>query len=102
MCRKRPQFWQSDNWYILYNNAPAHGSQWVKEFHAKTRTNVLPHPLYSPDLERDIFLLLTVIKLLQGHRFVSSHEVKVASQEALREVAKNGFQLCFQKLCERC
>ncbi|GFX03164.1 hypothetical protein TNCV_1700481 [Trichonephila clavipes] len=48
----------SVNWYLLYDNAPA-------------------------------------------HRFVLSDEVKAASQEALREVAKNGFQLYFQKLCER-
>ncbi|GFV56307.1 hypothetical protein TNCV_1312061 [Trichonephila clavipes] len=39
-------------------------------------------------------------KHLQGRRFVSSHEVKVALQEFLREVAKNGFQLCL-KLYER-
>ncbi|GFU90397.1 transposable element Tc1 transposase [Trichonephila clavipes] len=30
-------------------------------------------------------------------RFVSSDEGKVTSREAFREVAKNGFQLCFQK-----
>ncbi|GFV41703.1 hypothetical protein TNCV_3628541 [Trichonephila clavipes] len=28
-------------------------------------------------------------------------KLKVASQESLREAAKNGFQLCFQKLYER-
>ncbi|GFW62779.1 hypothetical protein TNCV_2625421 [Trichonephila clavipes] len=35
-----------------------------------------------------------------GSRFVTSDEVKVALPEALREVAKNAFQLCFQKLQE--
>ncbi|GFV11727.1 hypothetical protein TNCV_977161 [Trichonephila clavipes] len=40
-------------------------------------------------------------KHVQGRCFVSSDEVKVASQEALREVAKYGFQLCLQKLHKR-
>ncbi|GFU98129.1 uncharacterized protein TNCV_1491511 [Trichonephila clavipes] len=39
--------------------------------------------------------------LRDGLGFVSSYEVKAASQEVLRQVAKNGFQLCFQKLYER-
>ncbi|GFX48239.1 hypothetical protein TNCV_2920561 [Trichonephila clavipes] len=42
--RKWPQFWQSDDWYHLHDNAPTHRSQLVKDFLAKTRTNVLPHP----------------------------------------------------------
>ncbi|GFU85689.1 hypothetical protein TNCV_5126981 [Trichonephila clavipes] len=42
--RKRPQFWQSDDWYHLQNNAPAHRSQMGKEFLAETRTNLFPHP----------------------------------------------------------
>ncbi|GFX54463.1 hypothetical protein TNCV_2593971 [Trichonephila clavipes] len=33
-----------------------------------------------------------------GTTFLSSDEVKAASQEVLREIVKNGFQLCFQKL----
>ncbi|GFX00402.1 DUF4817 domain-containing protein [Trichonephila clavipes] len=48
--RKRPQFWQSDDWHLLNYKAPAHRSQLVKEFFAETSTNVLPHPPCSPDL----------------------------------------------------
>ncbi|GFU83222.1 hypothetical protein TNCV_3738331 [Trichonephila clavipes] len=61
---KQPQCWQSDDWYLLHDNAPTHRSQ-------------------------------------LGRRFVSSDEIKVGSQMFLREVAKIGFQLCFQKLYER-
>jgi len=42
--RKRPQFWQSGDWYLLHDNAPAHRSQLVTQFLAKTHTTVLPHP----------------------------------------------------------
>ncbi|GFY34097.1 hypothetical protein TNCV_4983001 [Trichonephila clavipes] len=36
-------------------------------------------------------------QLRQGSRFVSSDEVKVTSLEALREVAKNGFQKLYKR-----
>ncbi|GFW88265.1 hypothetical protein TNCV_820221 [Trichonephila clavipes] len=36
-------------------------------------------------------------KHLQGRRFVSSDEVKGASQEALREFVKNGFQKLYKR-----
>ncbi|GFT26082.1 mariner Mos1 transposase [Trichonephila clavipes] len=97
------QFWQSDECYLLHDNAPTHRSQLVKEFPAKTLSNVLPYSPYSPYLiQCDFYLFPSMIKHLQERRFVLSDEVKGASQETLREVAKNGFQLCFQKLYERC
>ncbi|GFW18259.1 hypothetical protein TNCV_4007981 [Trichonephila clavipes] len=72
------QFWQSDDWNLLHDKTPAHRSQLVKEFLAKTRTNVLPHPLYSPYLALcDICLFPSMKKHL--HRFVSSDEEKVVS-----------------------
>ncbi|GFU73844.1 histone-lysine n-methyltransferase setmar-like protein [Trichonephila clavipes] len=95
--RKRPQFWQSDDWNFVHNNAPKHRSQLLKGFLTKTRTNVLLYSPYSPDLTPCAFNLFPSIKKhLQERRFVSSDKVKGASQEALREVAKNGFQLYFR------
>ncbi|GFW12279.1 hypothetical protein TNCV_2489231 [Trichonephila clavipes] len=44
ILRKRPQFWQIDDWYLRHDNAQAHRSQLVKVFPAKTRTKVFPHP----------------------------------------------------------
>ncbi|GFW03943.1 hypothetical protein TNCV_2050591 [Trichonephila clavipes] len=41
--RKMAQFWQNDDWYLLNDYTSAHGSQLVRKFLAKTRTNVLPH-----------------------------------------------------------
>ncbi|GFW06734.1 mariner Mos1 transposase [Trichonephila clavipes] len=99
--RKRPQFWQSDDWYLLLDNSPAHRSQLVKKFLAKTRTSMLPHPQYSQDLAPwDFYIFPSMKKHLQGLRFMSSDEVKAAPREALREVAKNDFQPYFQKLNE--
>ncbi|GFT25121.1 hypothetical protein TNCV_180191 [Trichonephila clavipes] len=84
--RKRPQFWQSDDWYLLHDNALAHRSQLGKEFLAKTRTNVLPDPPYSLDLVScGICMFSSMKKHLHGRRFVPSDEVNVASQEVIRE-----------------
>ncbi|GFV45561.1 hypothetical protein TNCV_4855831 [Trichonephila clavipes] len=44
--RKRPNFWQSGDWYRLQYNPLAHRSQLVKELLPKTHTNVLPLPPY--------------------------------------------------------
>ncbi|GFV52428.1 putative mariner transposase [Trichonephila clavipes] len=85
--RKKSQFRQSDDWYLLHDNAPAHCSQLVKEFLAKTRNNGLPYPPYSPDLTPcDFHLLPSMQKHLQGRCFESSDEMKGASQEDLRRL----------------
>ncbi|GFV74054.1 uncharacterized protein TNCV_1924221 [Trichonephila clavipes] len=81
--RKWAQCWQSDDWYLLHDNAPAHRSQLVNEFLARTLTDVLPHLPYSLVLAPcDCCMFPTVEKHLQRRRFVSSDEVKVASQKA--------------------
>ncbi|GFT49649.1 hypothetical protein TNCV_3367881 [Trichonephila clavipes] len=43
ILHKRPQFWQSDDCYLLHDNSPSHRSQLVEEFLAKIRTKVLPY-----------------------------------------------------------
>ncbi|GFW43555.1 hypothetical protein TNCV_4769071 [Trichonephila clavipes] len=90
--RKRPQFWQRVDWHLLHDNASAHRSELVKEL-TKTCTKVFPHTPYSSDLALcDICLFASMKNNLQKRHFVSSDEVKVASQQALRDVAKKGFQ----------
>ncbi|GFV60278.1 hypothetical protein TNCV_3469141 [Trichonephila clavipes] len=63
---KRPYFWQSNDWYLSHDNAPAQLSQLVKEFLTRTRTNVLPQPSYSQDLVSwDFYLFQSMKKHLQ-------------------------------------
>ncbi|GFW70951.1 hypothetical protein TNCV_190421 [Trichonephila clavipes] len=57
--RKRPQFWQNDDWYLLHDNRLAHQYQ-------------------------------------LGRRFVASDKINRTWQEALREVAKHGFQKLYE------
>jgi len=60
-----------DNSFLLHHaNASAHSAHAVKEFLAKTKTTVLSHPPYSPDLAPcDYFLFPKPKFKLKGMRF---------------------------------
>ncbi|GFT48213.1 hypothetical protein TNCV_4022981 [Trichonephila clavipes] len=70
-------------------------------FLAKTKTTVLPHSLYSPNLTPcDFILFPKLVRHSKNHRFQSAG--KSASQTALKDIAKNEFQKCFDDLYKRC
>ncbi|XP_035228106.1 uncharacterized protein LOC118200271, partial [Stegodyphus dumicola] len=72
------------------------------DFLAKTKTTILPHPPYSPDLAPyDFFLFPELARCLQGHQFQSSDEVKCALQAELKDMVKNGFQTYLNELYRR-
>jgi histone-lysine N-methyltransferase SETMAR len=48
--RKRPVKWRYYSWAPHHDNAPAHTSLFVRQFLTSTKTTVIPHPPYSPDL----------------------------------------------------
>ncbi|GFV71064.1 hypothetical protein TNCV_3703861 [Trichonephila clavipes] len=65
------------------------------------KTTVLPHPLYSPDFTPCNFgILPELARRFQGRRFQSADEIKSDSQAESKDMAKNGFQKCFENLCK--
>jgi hypothetical protein len=46
------------------------------------------------------FLFLQLTSVLKGQQFMSTEAVTAKGTRALREVSKNGYQECFQKLYE--
>jgi hypothetical protein len=58
---KRPEFWRNNSWVLHHDNAPAHASL-IRDFLAKTNTNVLPQPHYTPDLAAADFFLFPKLK----------------------------------------
>jgi transposase len=46
----RPEFQESESWYLLHDNASMHSSGVVSEFLAKWGVPMLSDPPYSPDL----------------------------------------------------
>jgi len=55
--RKRPELWQSGEWWLHHDNAPAHKALSVKQFLTKNSMTQLLHPPYSPDLAPCDFFL---------------------------------------------
>ena len=75
--RKRLEKWWDGNWIPHHNNAPAHTSHLVQQFLAKHSTARLHQPPYSPDLAPcDFFLFPRLKKVLKGHRFEATEDIK--------------------------
>ncbi|GFX77589.1 hypothetical protein TNCV_1752001 [Trichonephila clavipes] len=63
------------------------------------KKTVLPHPSYFPDFAPWNFrIFLELARHLQGRRFPSVYEVKNASQAEFKDMARNGFQKCFDEI----
>jgi len=96
--RKRPELWQSGEWWLHHDNAPAHKALSVKQFLTKNGMTQLIHPPYSPDLAPcDFFLFPRMKKVLKGKRFADVEEVKTKTTEALKGITLQEFQDCFEK-----
>jgi histone-lysine N-methyltransferase SETMAR len=75
--RKCPELWQSGEWWLHHDNAPAHKALSVQQFLTKNRMTQLLHPPYSHDLAPCDFLLFRRMKkVLKGKRFADVEEVK--------------------------
>ena len=75
--RKQPEKWRDGDWILHHDNAPAHTSHLVQQFLAKHGTAQLQQPPYSPDLAPcDFFLFPRLKKVLKGHRFEATEDIK--------------------------
>jgi hypothetical protein len=61
--RKLPGNWCNNSWALHHDSASAHASLIVQQFLASTKTTVIPHPPYSPDLTPYDFFLFLKVKL---------------------------------------
>ena len=81
---------------------PAHTSHFVQQFLAKHGTAQLQQPPYSPDLAPcDFFLSPRLNKVLKGHRFEATEDIKQNSMKTLLDIAKEEFTKCFQQWQQR-
>lgn len=94
--RKRPALWESGDWWLHHDNAPAHKALRVKQFLAKNGMTLLPHPPYSPDLAPcDFFLFPKMKKELKGRRFADIEEVQEKSLDALKGIVTHEYADAF-------
>ena len=95
--RKRPE-----KWTLHHDNAPAHTSHLVQQFLAKQGTAQLQQPPYSPDLAPcDFFLYPRLKKVLKGHWFEATEDIKRNSMKTLLDIPKEEFAKCFQQWQKR-
>ncbi len=77
ICQRRTARWRRNSFWIHHDGAPAHRADPVVQFLQQTRTHVLPHPPYSPDLTpSDFFLFARMKKNLCGVTFPNIRELQ--------------------------
>ena len=95
--RKRRDLWESKNWRLHHDNAPAHSSQLVGDFLAKHGVPLVRQPPYSPGLSpADFWLFPKVKKQLKGHQFQTREIIMDNVTDQLRAIPEEGFQGCFE------
>lgn len=96
--RKRPHFWQTGDWLLHHDNAPAHASNLVQQYLSKHSVVQLRQPPYSPDVAPCDFWLFPRLKMpLKGHRFDDKKTVETNATNALKAIPITDFQDCFGK-----
>ena len=76
---------------LLQDNAGPHRKREVLQTLDTWSWELLPHPLYSPDLSPcDFFLFLRMKKQIRGQHFSSEQEINEAYRQSLITVAKLG------------
>ena len=99
---KRPEIWRDGDRILHHDNAPAHTSHLVQLFLAKHSTAQLQQPPYSPDLAPcDFFLFPRLKKVLKGHRFEATEDIKRNSTKTLLDIPKEEFAKCFKQWQKR-
>lgn len=97
ICKKRPELWADNSWYLHHENASAHTALILREHFAKNSTNIVPQPPYSPDLAPcDFWLFPKLNRLLRGHRFESIEEIERESVRVLNAIPESDYSNCFE------
>jgi histone-lysine N-methyltransferase SETMAR len=100
--RVRPEFHNSKERFLLYDNAPA-DTAGVARFLARKQVTMLHHPSYSLDFAPDDFFLYPKLKSqLKGKRFQDISTIQANVTKQIRSIPKDSFKESFQSLYERC
>ncbi len=106
MRRKRPALRRDNSWILLQDNAPAHVSLGAADFFHKTRTELWPHPPYSPDLSPCDYWAFPKLKaLLKGMRFQTIEDLKISAIRTMKNIPKEEYRQALGRLehrYERC
>lgn len=100
--RVQPQRWAQRDFFLLYDNTPAHMVALVVQFLVKKQIPVIAHPPYSPDLApADFFLFLRLKLRMKRERYEDVIDIQSNMTRELKAISKEAFQKSFQWLRER-
>jgi hypothetical protein len=89
----------SRDFYLLYDNAPAHKAASVCQFFTPKMLQPFNHPLHSPYLSPPEYFTFPELKMkLKGLHFADVAEIQEAVTDELKAVQKEEFLAAFQKL----
>jgi len=101
--RKHSELWQSGEWLLHHDNAPAHTALSVQQFLMKNGMTTASHPPTPRTWHPAIFFLFPRMKRdLKGKRFRNVEEVREKkTTEALKAITLQEFQNCFEQWKKR-
>ncbi|GBP74933.1 Mariner Mos1 transposase [Eumeta japonica] len=101
---KRPQYCsRHDKIILLRNNARPHVAVTMKNYLKTLDWEVLPHPLYSPDIApSDYHLFRSMAHALSEQRFTSYEDTKNWVDSWIATKDKEFFRFGILRLSERC
>ena len=81
---------------LHHDNASSQTSAQTTAFLTTQNTDLMSHPLYSPELARNDFFLLSYVKnKMRAHRFSTPEETVDAFRMHVLELPQSGWQKCF-------
>ena len=97
--RKRPQLWQTQDFHLLQDGAPAHRSTDTVDYLQQVGMSTWTHPAYSPDLSPCDYWAFPRLKAgIKGHRFESLQDLETSVHRELRAIPRVEFTRCFNSL----
>ena len=86
----RPELWESGDWYLQQDNAPAHTAILTIAYFGEHDMDLLNHPPYSPDLAPcDYFMFPALKATLRGRRFENVDALQNAVKQELCKMSRD-------------
>ncbi len=102
--RRRPELWQMKEdgyrtFQLHHDNAPSHTAILTLALIGESHIDMVPHPLYSPDLAVCDFFVFPRLKAeLRGHRFQNLRDMRTGVLRTLRAIPEQDFTAAIHSL----
>ncbi len=92
-CRVCEEFYDSRDWFLLHDNAPAHTAIILQQYLAKRGGVIcLSHQPYSPDLPPPYYFIFPKLKMtMKGKHYTSIESIQEKVTRILRSIPQEDF-----------